>query len=132
MQAMVPQFIDVEDKITPFLTLKQFIFLVVGGAISAMLYPFIETTPWMVISAVIMGLSGAFGFVKINGRPFGVMVYAALKYAWNPHFYMYQKVAILQKKETNVHATEEKGGGGDRISSERLEQIARLLDARGR
>jgi len=130
MQAMVPQFIDVEDKITPFLTMKQFFMFVVAGAICAMLYPFLETTPWMVISAGIIGVSAAFGFIKINGRSFSTILFAWFKFIWNPHLYIYQRGATVQKKEIK-QVIEEKKPIQERTSEERLQQIAHLLDARG-
>ena len=129
MQAMVPQFIDVEDKITPFLTIRQFFVLVVSGAFCAMLYPFIETTPWLVISALIMGIGGAFGFIKINGRSFSVVLFAWFKYIWNPHLYLYQRSTSSEKKEVKKNI-EEKKEIETKTPEERLKQIARLLDAR--
>ncbi|MDE2438511.1 MAG: PrgI family protein [Patescibacteria group bacterium] len=132
MQAMVPQFIDVEDRITPLLTIKQFFYLIAAGACSAILYPFLQTMPWLVLTALILGLGAAFGFLKINGRPFSVMLYIAAKFFWNPHLYMFQKnitrVEISTPQEP-VHA--EKKREPERVSSERLEQISRLLDSKG-
>lgn len=131
MQAMVPQFIDVEDKITPFLTIKQFFFLVAAGAFCALLYPFFETTPWLIISAIVLGIGGAFGFIRIQGRPFSVVALAAIKYIWNPRLYMYQKIASTQKREERPKTVEKGEERAQKILPERLQQIARLLDAKG-
>lgn len=131
MQALVPQFIDVEDKITPFLTMKQFFLLVICAGICAIVYPFLETTPWLIISAIIIGLGITFGFVKWNGRSFSVMIYAAMKYAWNPHLYIYKKELVVQSGETKKQEVEKKKPIIEKASAERLQQIAKLLDARG-
>ncbi|MEK7498252.1 MAG: hypothetical protein AAB611_00120 [Patescibacteria group bacterium] len=126
---MVPQFIDVEDKITPFLTMKQFFMLVGAGAIAAMFYPFLETTPWLVLSAIIFGVISAFAFVKIHGRDFGIVFLAGFKFLWNPHLYIYRKEVTTQKRE-KVAIQEKAEEILDKNSPERLRQIARLLDAK--
>ncbi|OGH69117.1 MAG: hypothetical protein A3I29_00210 [Candidatus Magasanikbacteria bacterium RIFCSPLOWO2_02_FULL_44_11] len=69
-QFMVPQFIDVEDKIFGPITTRQFITLLVGGLLIFISFKTADTTLFIVLLALIGGLTLLLAFVKINGQPF--------------------------------------------------------------
>lgn len=69
-QFVVPQFIDVEDKIFGPVTTRQFIILLITGLILFIVYKLADTTLFIFLTAVIGGFSLVLGFVKINGQTF--------------------------------------------------------------
>lgn len=69
-QFMVPQFIDVEDKIFGPVTTRQFVICLMGGLFSFISFKFADTTLFIVLLILIGGLTLLFAFVKIGGQPF--------------------------------------------------------------
>ena len=66
----VPQFIENEDKIVAFLSVRQFLIIGVAFAIIFVLYKLLGTIAF-VLSATIVGVAaGILAFYKVNGQPF--------------------------------------------------------------
>jgi hypothetical protein len=126
-QYQVPQFIDVEDKIIGPLTLKQFLYLVGGGAIiiiaRALFVPILFYAITLVVGAISVGLA----FFKVNGVPLPTIISSAFFYFSKPHLYIW--------KQEEVHT---KPGGGTeafdvpkiapKTSEAKLEDLAWSLD----
>ena len=68
-QFVVPQFIDIENKIFGPITIRQFILLMVALLISIVFYKFVDFTLFAVLFAMNFGIAGIFAFAKVNGRP---------------------------------------------------------------
>lgn len=69
-QFVVPQFIDVEDKILGPITTRQFAILMVDGLVMFIVYK-ILSLPWAILTDVLLLTSGlVLAFVRINGQPF--------------------------------------------------------------
>lgn len=90
-QFQVPQFIEVEDKIIGPLTLKQFMYLVVGGALLFILYFFLQFFLWFFAALIIAPLALALAFLKINGRPFIYFLMALIGFIFKPKLYLWKK-----------------------------------------
>lgn len=97
MQFQVPQFIDVEDKIIGPLTLRQFIYLAVAGGFSFILFFALQTWLWIIATTILGLIAAAFSFIKMNGRSLGLLLIAALKYAWQPKFYLWRRQAVARE-----------------------------------
>src|SRR3989339_2065386 len=69
-QFIVPQFIDVEDKIFGPITTRQFLILLVAGITIFFTYRFGDFSLFIVMLALGGGSSLVFAFVRINGRAF--------------------------------------------------------------
>lgn len=92
MRYQVPQFIEVEDKIFGPLTLKQFIYLAGGGGLSFLAYVFIGNFTIAIIPIIIiMAISAALAFYRINNKPFVAIVEAAFKYWLGGKLYIWKK-----------------------------------------
>lgn len=115
MQFQVPQFIEVEDKIIGPLTIRQFIYLATGAGISVMLYFAVETWAWFLLSIILLGTAGAFAFIKVNGRPFYMMIFAGTRFFWNPHTYVWQPDEPTLPKTASTMASEAQGFSLERI-----------------
>ena len=73
-QFVVPQFIDVEDKIIGPITTRQFIVMLSGFLIMAVAYKLFDFSLFVTFSLLVFAVSGMFAFLKINGRPFHYFV----------------------------------------------------------
>ena len=105
-QFQVPQFIEVEDKIFGPLTLKQFLYLVGGGAIIFFIWVLVPYF-WLflLLSAPVGAFSAALAFLIINGRPFVVIVASALSHYTGSRLFLWQP-ASKPKKEAAVSPKE--------------------------
>ena len=69
-QFIVPQFIDVEDKIIGPITTRQFIMGIGAGLFIFLAYRFADLSLFIIIAVLVFGLYVLIAFVKINGAPF--------------------------------------------------------------
>ncbi len=69
-QFIVPQFIEVEDKIFGPITVRQFLILLVGSLLEFLVYRFADFQLFVVLTALIGGTTLLFAFAKINGQTF--------------------------------------------------------------
>ena len=69
-QFLVPQFIDVEDKIFGPVTTRQFIILLVAGLILFIVFKLTDTALFAFLTLLIGGFALVLAFVKINGQSF--------------------------------------------------------------
>ncbi len=69
-QFVVPQFIDVEDKIFGPITTRQFLILLSAGLILFIAFKLADTALFIFLAALIGGSALVLAFVKINGQPF--------------------------------------------------------------
>jgi hypothetical protein len=69
-QFLVPQFIDVEDKIIGPITTRQFILILGGLFVLFIEYSLLRFQPFLVIGIPTLLLTLVAAFAKINGMPF--------------------------------------------------------------
>lgn len=69
-QFVVPQFLDIEDKIIGPISVRQFVILVVAGVIVFITYKLADFSLFVLLSALIIIVAVAFAFIKINGQQF--------------------------------------------------------------
>ena len=68
-QFVVPQFIDVEDKIFGPVTVRQFIITLVGGGLIFIAYKLADFALFLLEGIIIALITFILAFIKINGRP---------------------------------------------------------------
>lgn len=73
-QFVVPQFIDVEDKIIGPITIRQFIIILAGFLMIAIFYKLFDFSLFVALGLLTFAITGVFAFLKINGRPFHYFV----------------------------------------------------------
>jgi len=69
-QFVVPQFIDVEDKIFGPITTRQFIIMLSSGLLLFIVFKLADIALFIFLAALIGGATLVLAFVKINGQPF--------------------------------------------------------------
>jgi len=97
MRHVLPQFIEYEAKIIGPLTFGQFLFIGLAGAVCFVLFFIIRNlVVFFMAVAVIMGISFAFAFVKIDNRPLSSIVGNVLR------FFLGSKMYVWNKKEARA------------------------------
>jgi hypothetical protein len=91
MKYQLPQFIETETKIVGPLTLKQFIWVTAGGALSFLTFMTIGGILSFILCVPIIGLSLSFAFLKINEVPLLNYFAYFMSYTLNPKKYIYTK-----------------------------------------
>jgi hypothetical protein len=136
MRYKVPQNIDLEDKVIGPLTLKQFIFLLVGGMLDYIIYNSLNNWLGWVLIIVISGLALAFAFVKIRGQDFSYFLSAFFSYTTSPKVYVWEKMPNTGEEEIPKVKKEEKEED-DQLTKDpkqvksRLQVLAEIVDTKG-
>ncbi len=132
MRFQVPQFIEVEDKIFGPLTLKQFIYLAGGGGLSFIVYVFLNSIKLAIVPIIlIMAVSFAFAFYKINGKSFVNIVEAAFKYYLGGKLYIWKKEQNIRPQNTVDAMKDAKNYASimvPKISDSKLKDLSWSLD----
>lgn len=114
MRFTVPQFIERETPIVGPLTLRQFIFLAIAGAICFFLYfslAKINFSLFLIISISVFGVALSFAFLQIGGRSLPTILLNALRFKLGPKTYLWKKgevpVEIFKKEIKKEEEIEE-------------------------
>lgn len=97
MQFSVPQFIDIESKIVGPLTIRQFAIVAIPGLIAFALFFILTLAFWIPIALILVGISVAFAFIKIGGRPLYMVALYAVKFLWQPKLYLWKPAVVTEK-----------------------------------
>jgi len=98
-QFVVPQFIDVEDKIFGPVTTRQFVILLITGLILFLVFKLADTTLFIFLSLIIGGFALVLAFVKINGQPFHFFILNIIQTMRRPGLRIWNKVYTKQELE---------------------------------
>ena len=132
MRFQVPQFIEVEDKIFGPMTLKQFIFMAGGAGLSFVVYIFLNNLLFSAIPIiVIMSVSAALAFYRVNNRPFINMVESAFKYFLGTKLFIWKKEDKPKPKDTAAAMRDAKNYASvmvPKIADSKLKDLAWSLD----
>ena len=103
MRYQVPQFIDVEDKVIGPFTVKQFLYLVGGAGMSFIFWTFLPLYIAIIFIALVVPLSLALAFYKVNNKPFIDFLESAFMYYTKQNLYIWKKTD--KKIENKVEAS---------------------------
>lgn len=127
-QFQVPQFIDVEDKIIGPLTLKQFLYLLGGGAVIVIARAIFIPVLFYAIAFIALIASLALAFYKVNGVPFPKIVAAAFSYFSKPHLYLWKQEPLEKKKPPSTEELARPPLQIAKPSESKLQDLAWSLD----
>ncbi|MBU2633347.1 PrgI family protein [Patescibacteria group bacterium] len=133
MHFQTPQFIEVEDKIFGPLTLRQFLYLIGGGATIFLLYTFLPFFLFVIFVIPVGALSAALSFYKMNGQPFVKTIEKALRYSTGPKIYVWKKTERHIKKTSQENIEKEPIQSNiPKLTQGRLNDLAWSLDTKGK
>lgn len=135
MQYVVPQFIEVEDKVIGPLTVRQFLIILAGGMVCAIGYSLFDTELFIFTSVVLLGVAAAFAFLEINGQKLEKYVTNVLYYTTHPKVRVWAKdISVAHEQVTNFEKRSVvlKSEGLEEVSKSKLRELALLLDTSAR
>jgi len=134
-QYVVPQFIDVEDKIIGPVTTRQFVIMLAGSLLIAIFYKVFDFSLFLTSGIVTLIITGIFAFLKINGRPFHFFVLNLFQTLKRPKLRVWYSASFKEEidydfKENSLVAPSavlpEK-----RHSASRLAELSLIVDTKG-
>lgn len=135
-QFVVPQFIDVEDKIIGPITVRQFIIMLAGFLIMAIFYKLFDFSMFITFGLLTLIISGIFSFAKINGRPFHYFVLNLLQTFKRPKLRVWRNGFLPE--DYNESAAGLPAGGlfdvsaqNKRYTASRLAELSLIVDTKG-
>ena len=136
-QFVVPQFIQVENKVIGFITVRQFVLLLAALFISIAFYKFADVTLFIFITVVDFGIAGLFGWAKVNGRPIHFFFLNFFKNFMSPNVRVWGKdfSDIYIKERMRNHQEEKKDEIALKVSTlegSRLSELSLIVDTGGR
>lgn len=126
----VPQFITIEDKVVGPLTVKQAVYLGVGGVLAFFSCSFFAQFLCFSTAIPIGAVAAALAFFKVNEQPFAVVLKNAFLYFIRPRRYIWKKMPpkkidgesrTKKPKEVLISAI-------PKLSTSRLSDLAWSLD----
>ena len=133
-QYKVPQNIDLEDKIVGPFTMKQFIYLMVGGGLIYGLYqmwlPYENGIYYTIAAGIPIGFAAfLLTFIKINDRPFEYFLISLWAYIFKPRRriwqqgYEFRRVVLVTPAQEKINPN---ASSGKRAT---LDEIAQRLES---
>ncbi|OQA35506.1 MAG: PrgI family protein [Parcubacteria group bacterium ADurb.Bin326] len=135
-QVVVPQFLDVEDKIIGPVTVRQFIEMVIGAIFIAILYRLLYLPYFLASAFVVFSIIMIIAFAKINGQVFHIFMLNFFQTMINPKLKIWRKKATLKEIRDDLAKPKEDVLRSVKmsrrpVSSSRLSEIALIIDTGG-
>jgi len=134
-QFVVPQFIDVEDKVIGPITVRQFIILLIGSGLIFASYKLSDFTLFLFQFVILSGLTFGFAFVKINGRPVHYFLLNFIQTSRRPKLRLWQKrfsdAELKEFSTKKVHALPPKITTKNKVRASRLAELSLIVDTGG-
>jgi len=102
MNYQVPQYLDVEDKIIGPLTLKQFIYLLIGGGVIFLLHSFLKFPIFIIIAIPIAFFTLLLAFYRVGNQKFTQFVVNLLGFISKPNIYTWKKLPPKKPTEETL------------------------------
>ncbi|MBI2050635.1 MAG: PrgI family protein [Parcubacteria group bacterium] len=134
-QFVVPQFIDVEDKIIGPITTRQFIIGIVAILLVFAAYKLADTALFALEAVLILGAYALIAFIKINGQPFYRFALSIVRSAVRSQLRVWSKqyVAPARPKEQGaLGEVEALPAYKPRMRSRALSELTLLVDTGGK
>ncbi len=131
-QFIVPQFLDVEDKIIGPLTVRQFITFLVGAGMIFIVFKLASFWIAAIEGVLLFALTGMFAFLKINGRPFHFFLLSLIQTVRRPTLKIWRKEAepakVKEEKEKKPPAPPPQK---EHLTASRLSDLSLIVDTGG-
>ena len=101
-QVVVPQFLDVEDKIIGPVSVRQFLEMMVGGILIVVCYQLLDFAAFVAAGLIIFCLSAVIAFARVNGQPFHMFLLNFVQTMRNPKLKVWHKQITLDKLKKDL------------------------------
>ncbi|MFA6382501.1 MAG: PrgI family protein [Candidatus Buchananbacteria bacterium] len=134
-QFVVPQFIDVEDKVIGPITVRQFIIILVGGGLIFVAYKLSDFTLFLVEMVFIALITFVVAFVKINGRPIHYFLLNVTQTSKRPKLRVWAKIfsnaELKSYLKSEVPKLPPEIRTKNKVRASRLAEMALIVDTGG-
>lgn len=129
MQANVPQYLDIEDKIVGPLTAKQLGWLAMGGVIMLVFWNFLDTSAFIIAAIIIAAICGAFAFYRPYNLPLIKFLTNSVYFVMRPKIYIWKRLP----DDTHPLAKSKAKKAGEiykrkKVNVQKIGEIGRMLD----
>ncbi|MEK7584514.1 MAG: PrgI family protein [Patescibacteria group bacterium] len=133
---IVPQFIDIENKILGPITVRQFITVAVGGVFMFVAYRLADFSLFLIEASIILIITAMVAFLRFNGLPFHIFLLNMVGTYKKPMLRVWLKEESQQhdggkKKQSKKDKEEKYFVPRKSISSEKLSELALIIDTGG-
>ena len=101
MRFQVPQFIETEEKIIGPFTIKQFIFIAMGGAILFLLFFAVSPGIFVVLAVPVIALTLSLALIRVQEMPLYMYLFYAIIYLFSSKRYLYRPDAEVDALEVH-------------------------------
>ena len=132
-QFVVPQFIDVENKIIGPITTRQFVIFLVGALFIGVSYKLFDFSLFVTVGIIILGICGIFAFGKVNGRPFHYFILNLIQTSKRPNLRVWNREFLQEVNIEKQIATpkEEIIPEKEYFQQSRLAELSLIVDTQG-
>ena len=133
-QFVVPQFIDVEDKIIGPITVRQFIIILVGAGVAFIAYKLSDFALFITELIFILAITFGFAFIKINGRPVHYLLLNIFQTSKRPKLRIWNKIfvaVVTDQKDKKKPAESLAVVPRKQVRATRLAELALIVDTGG-
>ena len=130
---VVPQFIDVENKIIGPITVRQFIMFMAALLILAIAYRLLFFNAFLVVAVLVLIFTAVLAFVKVNGAPFHFFLLNFIQTLTKPRIRVWNN--RRQENNASVKTLTTKTAPlptAKRYTKSRLAELALIIDTKGR
>lgn len=134
-QFLIPQFIDVEDKIIGPITTRQFIEILVMALIDFVAYKVADFSLFLFIAIINLAFFGTLAFFKINGQPFHYFILNLIQTLKKPKLRVWKR--MITEEELNLRLKETRPSAPPRVAPKKiiggskLSELALIADTGG-
>lgn len=134
-QFVVPQFIEVEDKIFGPITIRQFVILLIGGITIYLAFRYGDFSLFVATLVVVGSLSLLFAFMKVNGQTFHYFLLNIIQTMRKPSLRIWRKsysdkeLKFLIEQDASVVISELEEG--EPVKREHIRDLALLVNTGG-
>lgn len=136
-QFVVPQFIDVEDKIIGPLTVRQFIIMMTGAFVLFLEFRLSDFGLFVFEGLITLFLVALFAFFKVNGMPFHFFLINFVTTLQRPKIRTWQRVVLDNDLKESLHQPVATNNDSNVIPTKaplhrsRLQEMALVVDTGG-
>lgn len=133
-QFLVPQFIDVEDKIIGPITTRQFVMMLIAMLGVFLLYKMLAFLYFIAASIFEVGLFATLAFARINGRPIHFFLLNFLQTIKRPDLRVWNRGSFVQTAkfvESGVTEKVVEKYKKDPVSGSRLQDLTLVINTGG-
>ena len=134
-QFVVPQFIDVEDKIIGPVTVRQFIIMLVAAGLDFIAYKLADFSLFLVEMIIISFTAFVLAFVPVNGRPMHYFLLNILQTSRRPKLRIWQKIfsraELKEYSKKKILNLPPRIMTRNKVRASRLAEISLIVDTGG-